>query len=463
MGEAKDGGILEDPRGISTALNALYFSSCLAKIPTHLGRVLFEQPFRSSTWRRVIGKSTEIKPRGRVVWLHGASLGEARVLCSLITRLKCARGDLFPVLSTGSLRTSRVIIGEYPDLAIFESPLDFSWGVKRVLRQLNPCLIVLGEMELWPNLLLEAKRRKIPVAVVNGRLSEAQYERSLAIRRSLLRTGIGKSLSPSYSLGNLTPGLDAIHWWGVQTKEAARRISRLAGNSATVVSVTGSIKFDIANQEDRACHIESLRRLIGYAQGDSVLVGGSTHPPEEQFLLQAFLGLKKRFPRLRLVLAPRFDHRFGSIIAPLRRGSLTYRKFSEIAVPLESPPDVLLVDTLGHLRDIWGLATFAFIGGSLVDGIGGQSMIEPAALGIPCFFGPYVGNVKEIAEALVRSGGALTVNDPETLRASLGHLLDHCAERQRMGASAARFTRSRKGATQKTLEALLSLLPAPCQ
>ncbi|MFM8272926.1 MAG: 3-deoxy-D-manno-octulosonic acid transferase, partial [Gemmata sp.] len=322
-------------------------------------------------------------------------------------------------------------------------PLDFTWAVAAALDAVRPALVVLTESELWPNFLAAAGARRVPVAVVNARLSPRSYSRLrrvAALARRVLFRHIAR--------------------FAVQDEEYTQRLRQLGVPAAKLVT-TGSIKYDGAAARD-----EQKTRALGAALGlrpfppsPLILLAGSTHAPEESIVLGAFASLRARFPHLRLVLVPRHPDRFEEVARLLEASRLPFVRRARMTGPLAEAPAVVLLDTVGELGAAWGLADVGFTGGSL-DGVrGGQSMIEPAGYGVPCVFGPHVWNFKSAARRLVEAGGAFMVKDAAGLETALARLLADAELRARTGAAARGLVQRQQGATARTLDVLDSLIP----
>jgi 3-deoxy-D-manno-octulosonic-acid transferase len=310
-----------------------------------------------------------------------------------------------------------------------------------VYSALRPRLLLLSELELWPNLLLEAGRRRIPVLVASSRIND----RDLAFYRRINRWH--------------RPALRWVTWWGAQTERDAERIHELLGPAhATRVVVTGSLKYDAAAGHARQPCAESLRALLGYSPGDRVLVAGSTHPPEEQMLLDLIRAVRMRHPELKLLIAPREPHRFPVVAQLIEQAGLSWVKRSDVAEPRPAPADVTLLDSAGELPRVWDVADLAFVGGTWARGIGGQSPIEPASLGKPVCFGPHVWNFEQPAQGLLDAGAAVRFQSPAQLQSLIGDWLTRPQLARDMGRAAAEYVQSQRGAAAATIAAITAHL-----
>lgn len=407
-------------------------------------------------WRERFGLlPATASPRSGGIWIHAVSVGEVRLALSLSRPLRRSFPGVPLSLTTGTA-TGRALAaaaapgeGGRPDL-IAALPLDLPGPMGRFLDRLRPRAVLIVETEIWPNLLLLCARRDVPVILVNGRISERAHARYRMVRR-FLRAPLG-----------------AVRLFGMQSDEDARRITDL-GAPADRIRVTGNLKFDLPVSQVAPA---LARRRIGLAEGDSVLVAGSTAPGEEPALLEAFRALRGLDASARLILAPRHPERFDDAESALRRAGLRVVRFSRMAgqpggaEPQAGPYDALLLDTLGTLPEIYAAADLVFVGGSLVRR-GGQNILEPAALGKPVLFGPHVENFRAAATALTEAGGGFVARDGGELAALVVRLFGDPAARRVAGTMARRVVEANRGATSRTIaiieEALAERPTAPAR
>jgi len=418
-------------------LDIAYLTGLLTASPYLLYRVVTTGRYRRSPFARLFGSVgvPPPKPKQPRAWFHGVSVGEIHLLRQVVAAFRERHPDWECVVSsttdTGLDEARRC----FRDLPVIVWPLDFSWAVSRALKMVQPRLLVLAEGELWPNMLRLAKRRGVTVAVVNGRFSPRsarRYHRLGAIAR---------------------PMLQQVDLFAVQTEAYAATLKGL-GVLPTKVAVTGSVKYDgLTGDRDRP-QTRDLARLFGLASGDFVWVAGSTQTPEESIVLSIFQKLRRRHPKLRLILVPRQRDRFDEVATVIKKAGLACVRRSGLQQPITNPNAVILVDTLGELSAVWGLADVAFVGGSLDGKRGGQNMLEPAAYGCAVVFGPHVWNFRDAADRLVREGGAVQVADADALESAIQNLLNDTSRRRRLGATARKLVLSQQGATTRTLDAL---------
>jgi len=430
-------------------LDALYLLILLFSSPWLLYKSITTGKYRRGLWAKFTGRAFLRSGYAPCVWFHGVSVGEIHLLRQLVARFRQRHPEWQCVLSATTDTGFEEATKRFADLPVFYWPLDFSWAVRRALRRVRPILVVLAEGELWPNFLLAAKAKNIPVAVVNGRLSPRSARRYQRLR---------------WLVRPLFARLELI---AAQTPEYAASYRMLGANR---VQVTGSIKFDGVEGNRDNPRTQELRRLLAIDRDDLVWIAGSTQAPEEQIALDIYKRLMPEHPLLRLILVPRQRERFDEVAAMLRHSGLSWVRRSELttqhsafsiqhlALSTHHSPPVILVDTIGELGALWGLADVAFVGGSLDGKRGGQNMIEPAAYGAAVVFGPHVWNFKEIAARLVEAGAAIQVADETSLEETVRELLRDATERERLGVAARRFVFQQQGATERTIDLLGDLI-----
>jgi 3-deoxy-D-manno-octulosonic-acid transferase len=379
------------------------------------------------------------EPESGVIWFHAVSVGEAEAAFPLIRAVK----DRFPASTilvtattpTGSARIKDVL-GETAKHVYL--PYDLPDCVNRFIRHYSPILAVVLETEIWPNLYRVCGLRDIPLAIVNGRLSEKSARGYLKLR-SLTRES-----------------LSHVRLIAAQTPEDARRYVAI-GADPNSVAVTGNIKFDTELPTEAQDRAKALRdTLFGKRP---IFIAGSTHPGEESQILSAFDRLRSQFPELLLVLAPRHPHRIADVVAECEKMGLGIRLRSE-SEPCDESIDVFLLDTLGELRVFYAASDVAFVGGSLAP-IGGHNVLEPAIAGVPVLFGPHMFNFADIACKLKESGGGIEVKNVEELALWTGRLLTDECLRSEVGENGKRFVSSNQGAVDRIVEQLGLLISNP--
>jgi 3-deoxy-D-manno-octulosonic-acid transferase len=299
------------------------------------------------------------------------------------------------------------------------------------MARIRPDCLVLAELELWPNLIAEARRAGARVVIINGRLSDRSFR---GYRR----------LGPL--VARVLGGVDLVL---AQNAEYAARFQAL-GALPERVHVTGSLKFDGAQADRRNPPTTRLAELAGFAPADIVMLAGSTQEPEEALALAAFCELAPQEPRLRLVLVPRHPDRFEDVARMLSAAGIRWQRRSRLGLePADPRARVLLVDCVGELGAWWGTAQIAFVGGSLGKR-GGQNMVEPAAYGAAVSFGPNTQNFRDIVAALVDHDAAIVVGSGAELSAFVRRCLDEPTWASELGSRARQFVASQQGATLRT-------------
>jgi 3-deoxy-D-manno-octulosonic-acid transferase len=382
---------------------------------------------------RMARRPPPVDPGG--LWIHGSSVGEARIVASVAKEVRRLYPGL-PLAASAFTRTGRAQLPRPPEIdAAFFLPFDFSGFPARVLRKLRPAMVAIVETELWPNLIHEARGEGVPTVIINGRISPKR------VRRYHL-------LSALYA-----PLLKTITAIGAQSEDDARRFAEL-GASPSAIEVTGNIKYDLAVPERNA---EELRARHGIPAGIPVLVAGSTGPGEEALVLEAFEAARATEPRLHLILAPRHPERADEVERLIRERRLQVSRLSRGLQDAGTDSDVLLVDTVGQLGELYQLGTAAFVGGSLVP-VGGHNVLEPAAVGVPVLFGPHTEHFAEPAAALEDNGGGRRVKNAAELGRAVEELLGNEEERMRMSNSAQLVISRNRGAVDRTVAIIESVL-----
>ncbi|MEZ6102679.1 MAG: 3-deoxy-D-manno-octulosonic acid transferase [Pirellulaceae bacterium] len=422
-------------------LNGIYLLLMLAASPRLMWSALFEnkyrQGWREKLWGQVPSLATEANA-GPTVWLHAVSVGEVNLIAPLVKALQQDVPELRLAISTTTQTGFNLAQRRYPDHCVFFAPLDFSWAVGRAMRRVQPDLLVLAELELWPNWIRSAHERGVPVAVVNGRLGE----RSFRGYRRVLRW--------------VRPTLERLSLVAAQDEIYAQRFREL-GTPEVAVVVTGSLKFDGADTDRRNERTMTLVTAAGIQDDDIVFLAGSTQEPEEQLALDAFLTVRETFPQLRLILVPRHPERFDDVARMLDRSGVAWQRRSSLGGLGTAAARVLLVDTIGELGAWWGRADIGFVGGSM-GSRGGQNMIEPAAYGVATSFGPNTWNFQDIVRLLLDADAARVVQDGTALTQFVRQCLENPTDAQQLGWRARKLVASQLGATDRTMIGLRRLL-----
>ena len=393
---------------------------------------------------RLFGLSQPNKPNQPVIWIHAVSLGEVVAVTPLVNELHrrhpAHRLVVSTVTETGREAVEQRLAGVAEHCY---APLDFPWVVSRFIERLQPCLYLFVETELWPNLLWYLRRRGVPTALVNGRLSTRSFARQQwAPVRSFYRTM-----------------LQTLSLCLMQSDRDVDRIVAL-GAEASRVRRTGNIKFD--QPAPVVAEGGTTRAYLGLQDTDQLFVAGSTHPGEEEILVECYRALVARYSSAVLLLAPRHIERAESVEAMIRARGLAVQRRSTIGqagARRSTGPRVVVLDSRGELAAIYREAVVAFVGGTLVP-IGGHNLLEPAQWAKPVLFGLYTDHCAEIADLLIQAGGGRRVLHAEDLAQHIMALFSDSEERERMGRSARQVVEQNQGALQRTMEAIDRLLIA---
>lgn len=378
---------------------------------------------------------------GRPVWVHALSVGEVRSARPLVAALAQRIGPARIVGSAATLTGYREAAAAYAPAAgrVIFSPFDLLWSVRRMAARIDPALVIVVESDVWPNFLHEMGRRRVPVVLVNARLSD----RSLAGYRRLGRFG-----------RTLFGGFGAIC---TQSQEDARRFRSL-GIDPDRVHVTGSTKFDQHVAPVDSAKVGALRRRLGLDEKTPVLVAGSTHAGEEAGLAKALKGIRARVASTALIVAPRNPERAAEVCRIFTGAGFVAHPLSRFPDSRRGAADVVVVDALGQLVRLYALADLAFVGGSLVRQ-GGHNPLEPAALARPVLFGPDMGDFRRPARLLIAAGGGRQVRDAEDLARQAATLLSDPDRRRSMGSAARGVFMAHRGAVARTLAVIRTVLP----
>lgn len=374
------------------------------------------------------------------VWVHAASVGE--VLCShpLLKRIKMEMPDceiLLTTMTSTGYETARKLISEANRILFF--PIDHPFIIRRGIQKINPRLLLLAETELWPNLLQICGKKKIPVVLFNGRISEKSFKGYL-----FLKSFFKKCLAN-------------IRLFLMQTEEDRNRIIEI-GAPPDRTTVVGNIKFDQPSSTIESESTAALSASLCLLGNEPIFIAGSTHPGEEEILIRVFKRLKENYPSLTFLLAPRHLDRLEDVEKILKTEGLPWKRRTSLhPQDQKGPPEVILLDTMGELMKLYRLGTVVFIGGSMVS-IGGHNPLEPLLFKKCVLFGPYMFNFLEISRRLIAEKGALLVKDQEDLYDQLNRLLSDEKARREIGEKGFQFLQKHRGATERIFEKIRPFL-----
>ena len=383
----------------------------------------------------------ETKSHGPVLWIHAVSVGEVVAVTPLVRRLRqCfpnGRLVVSTITETGQA-TARQKIPEADEFIYF--PFDLRWIVGKVIRVIRPSLFVFLETEIWPNFLYALAKKGIPSVMVNGRISSRSYKGYRLVAPFFRKV------------------LEGVRLFSVQTDLDRQRLIALGVDPSKVVK-TGNMKYDQATLEISGDLIE-IRKGLRLPTSCDLILAGSTHEGEEEAMASCYRSLSKKYPGVRLLLAPRHLDRIERIEGLLQRQGLKVvrrTKIDSCGFSVLPSDTVILLDTLGELQRLYSMASLVFVGGSLVP-IGGHNVLEPAALAMPILFGPHMETYHEIAQLLVERQGACQVADTDELLDQMDRLLANPDQSARMGMQAREVVLEQQGVVEKNLTLLRGIL-----
>ena len=413
-------------------------AAMLLSLPYWLYQVLRHGKYKAGFLERmgrVPARLTVNHSAAKVIWIHAVSVGEVLAVSGLVQQLKRALPDSRVFVSTTTDTGQKLACQRFGEENVFYFPMDFAFAIRPYLQRLRPELVILAETEFWPNLLRLSHSNGALVAVVNARISNRSWPNYLRFR---------------WALKNILKNVDLFL---PQTEEDASRLQSI-GADASRVQVAGNLKFDVSLPAPPPI-VDSLRKHLSTNGAGPVLVCGSTVEGEETLLFKAFENLRVQHPQAVMILAPRHPERFAAVAALLASLQIPhYRRSTWAGERLNG--GVLLLDTIGELSSLYGLADLAFVGGSLVPR-GGHNIIEPAQHGVAIVVGNHMENFRDML-ALFQSHDAVRVVGVAELPLVLMDLLANDSERKGLGRRAQETLRSQMGATARTLHALENLL-----
>ncbi|BBM83580.1 3-deoxy-D-manno-octulosonic acid transferase [Candidatus Uabimicrobium amorphum] len=408
-------------------LNLVYLTALICAFPFILYRIFIQ----GKDWRTLLTRLGFGKYPSVDIWIHGVSVGEIKAVQGLIASLK----EIYPnkrfFISSTSNNGLKIARELYKEDTISSFPLDFTWSVKSYLRKLSPQLIVLVELEIWPNFLHYAKKYNSSVLLVNGRFSEKSSTRYSYLGKLFYR---------------MTRNIDIF---SVQSSLYASRLQKL-GIEEQRISITGNLKYDaISLQLPEQKKLDELRTKCGIKTNHHLLVCGSTHDPEEKFIVQAYKKLIDDFPQLRLLIVPRQPQRKDRVAAYAKESGLEALFLSSLHTQNLNANQIIIGDVMGQLVNLYGLAYVVFVGGSLIKH-GGQNFIEPSIQKKAVICGPHMQNFPDV-KLFVEKKIILQIKCEEELYKTLWDLLKSPSVITDMGNQAALQVKELQGSVEKNL------------
>lgn len=434
-------------------LNFAYLLLLALLSPVVVWRMLRHGRYRRGLREKLLGTGPDVRQPDSAsgaskptVWFHAVSVGEVVQLEKVVAGFAEQTSGRFQIVVTTSTDTGYdLALKRFREHTVTWFPLDFSWSVNAALQRIRPAMLVLMELEIWPNLIRQCHESKIPVVVVNARMSDRSVRGYRRVRRWI------------------APVLSRISRIAAQSDEYAGRLIEL-GASPECTTVTGSIKFDGVAMDRSQLKTMQLRQMFGLAVNEIVFMAGSTQDPEEALALDVWSALRTHWPQLRLILVPRHRERFEAVASlvqsrdvPLLRRSQCDATESQSQMTIRAAQPVILLDTIGELGACWGLADLAFVGGSFGNR-GGQNMIEPAAYGAVILFGPNTSNFRDVVAAFRTAQACVEVSEPAQLQPTIERLLHDAQTRSELGRRAQNVVQQQQGATRRTVDLLVEMV-----
>ncbi len=384
----------------------------------------------------------------RPIWIHAVSLGEAIAVRGFIEKIRESYPEKSLVISTVTPTGNKIAsdIAKGTDLVTY-LPLDFSFVVKKVINKINPCLFIIAETEIWPNLICRLHKNNIPVVIINARISDKSFKGYTAAKFFVKQI------------------LSKVDLFCAQTQRDAERLIDL-GAFKHKVKVTGNLKFDntkyTVSQEDYS----GYKQKLGVGEHDKLLVAGSTHEGEEEIVLSSYKVLLKEFPDLKLLIAPRHPERANEIEKIVIKNGFSLVRISQPPPNGGVPPEaaladlnrqtIFILDTVGQLMNYYAVGDIIFVGGSLIKK-GGHNILEPASLGKAVIFGPYMFNFRDIADLFINAKACILIHTAEELKTAVRNLLTNPYKIEELGKNGRNIIMQNQGAAARTLEHIKGL------
>ncbi len=428
---------------INSLYNTLLTLALILSSPFFAFKIITTSYYRRGFSQRLgIGHKDVRKKVGdeKPLWIHAASVGEVLGSLPIIEGIRQTNPELPILLSTMTATGNDMAKKRASDVkAITFFPLDHPWVVRRAISRVNPRAFLMAETEIWPNFLMELGRRGIPAMLFNGRISTRSFQWYKRFRCFFA--------SP----------LATISAFCMQSSLDAQRIVEMGANPEKV-TVNGNVKFDQLPPEITQKEKEALLQTLGLHAGQPILIAGSTHRGEEEFMLKVLQRLSPEYPDLVLILAPRYLERVREVEVLLEREKIPWKRKSQLHAKGDREGAVIiLLDTLGELSKLYSLGSLIFVGGSLVN-VGGHNILEPLFFKKPVFFGPYMDHFREISNEVLTRGAGFQIREVEEMVFHAKNLLEDASLMSTMGKCGFEIIRDNKGATSKTLETISRFL-----
>lgn len=418
---------------MKTLYHIIIASALIAASPYLLIRLAIDTSFREdmSHW---LDNWKEVPFLSGCIWIHASSVGEVRIAKTLIEKLRETTGEDRPIILSTFTKTGFQLAKDQSICKVFRLPPDLAFFIRPLLEKLDPAILVLVEAELWPSLLYLCKERRVPVLVLNGRISQKSFRRYRLLR-------------PLFNWIS-----EAVTIFAMRSQADADFLHHLKLPNEKIL-ITGNMKFDAVTIASGGVH--PARDI------SSFVIFASTRPGDEEPILESIVRLKKDIPDSQFALAPRHLHRLEEVKSLIAKHNLKFELHSRIDQDSSNlKPDLILVDEMGILDQYYRQACVAYVGGGFNPKFGGQNILEPALYSIPVIFGKYMNNFIDEARLLVKSGGGVQIDDPDELYPALLKLLSNRKETKEKGDSALDVIRVNRGASKINSELIINTLNA---
>jgi 3-deoxy-D-manno-octulosonic-acid transferase len=430
---------------MSILIDLAYLFAAIAISPVAIYRMLRHGRYLAG-WPNRLGHINRKYPNRKCIWIHAVSVGEVNATTTIVHELEKKFPDYEIVISTTTdtgFSRADALFGS--KLSVFYFPFDFSLTMRRAFGNIRPSLILLVELEVWPNLVRNASRSNIPVVVVNGRISERSFGKYELIRPVMRKI------------------FEDVALVLAQSDEYAKRFRQL-GAAAEKVKVSGSLKYDTAQVADKVEGADELSLQLGL-KDERLWVAGATGDAEEEIILDVYSRLieQKRYEDLRLAIVPRKPERFDEVANLIKEKGFGFIRYSEVKnadqkLKIENKKlKIVLGDTMGDLRKFYSLAAVIFVGRSLVP-MGGSDMMEAAALGKCTIFGPHAFNFKQAVDDLLAGSGAILVKDKDELFDTMTKCLTNSDYARQIARNGRQIIEDNQGATSRTIAQITKLI-----
>jgi len=373
-----------------------------------------------------------------IIWLHAVSVGEVMAASSFIKKF----GARFPgyklLISTVTKTGNSIAAGiKREEDALVYFPLDLSFVISKILNRLKVRLFIVMETEIWPNIITAFYKKKVPIVLMNGRLSERS---SKAYKKVIF---LLKEIFKKITLFCMRNETDAV------------RLEAL-GITHGKIRVTGNMKYDVAGL-DAGAGRTNLKASLGIGEDKKIFIAGSTHRGEDEVILDTYKRLIGEFHGLVLLLAPRHIERVDEIERLVRKAGLKGVRFSS-AKQAGGTAQVIILDVMGKLKAIFSISDIVFMAGSLFSFYGGHNLLEPAVFKKPILFGPHMSNFKDMAEEFLEEHAAIQVRSAGEIEGICRALLNSPSKRETMGKNAYRIIEKNRGATERNIQLIKGVL-----